>query len=154
VIVHRDIAVLVTRAALLQQVGGVGHGLLPAGHDDLELPGADELVGQGDGVNPRQAHLVDGQSRHGHRDAGLDGSLAGGDLAGAGRQHLAHDHVVHLVASHTGPLQRPLDGQATEFHSGEVLQGAKHATQGGARSGNDHRYGTFAHVSASNSKED
>ena len=60
-------------------------------------PGLDHLVGQVDGVEARQAHLVDGGGGHGHRDAGVDGGLAGGDLAGAGLEHLAHEDVVDLL---------------------------------------------------------
>ena len=36
-----------------QQVRGVGHGLLAAGDHDVELAGADQLVGQRDGVEAR-----------------------------------------------------------------------------------------------------
>jgi hypothetical protein len=58
---HRDVAVLEALARLRQQVRGVGHRLHAAGDDDVELAGADELVGQRDRVDARQADLVDGQ---------------------------------------------------------------------------------------------
>ena len=80
----------------------VGHRLHAAGDDDVELAGADQLVGQRDRVEAGQADLVDRQRRHGHRDAALDRGLAGGDLPGAGLQHLAHDHVVDRVARDAG----------------------------------------------------
>ncbi len=63
-----------------QEVGGLGHGLHAAGHHDLGVAGADHLVGQVDGVEAREAHLVDGVGRYRHRDAGLGRGLAGRDL--------------------------------------------------------------------------
>ena len=59
---------------------------------------------------------------HGHRDAGLDRGLPGGDLAGAGLEHLAHDHVLDLVAGDAGALQGRLDGDAAELGAGEALR--------------------------------
>ena len=90
-----------------QQVGGLGHRLHAAGHHDVGLAGVDHQVGQVDGVEAGQADLVDRGGRHGHRDAGLDGRLAGGDLAGAGLDDLAHEHVVDLV----GRRRRPAPGR-------------------------------------------
>ena len=58
-----DVAVLEALAGLRQQVRGVGHRLHAAGDDDVDLAGADQLVGQGDGVEAREAHLVDGDRR-------------------------------------------------------------------------------------------
>ena len=97
------VAELHALAGLRQEVRGLGHRLHAAGDDDVELAGPDQLVGQRDRVDAGQAHLVDGQRRHGHRDAALDGRLAGRDLAGAGLQHLAHDHVLDLVRAPPRP---------------------------------------------------
>jgi hypothetical protein len=44
--------------------------------------GTGPLVGQRDSVQPGQAHLVDRQLRHAHRDTTFDRRLPGGDLAG------------------------------------------------------------------------
>jgi hypothetical protein len=44
--------------------------------------GSGALVGQRDSVQPGQAHLVDRQRRHAHRDTILDRRLPGGVLAG------------------------------------------------------------------------
>ena len=122
---------------LRQQVRRVGHRLLPAGHDDVELAGADQLVGQRDGVDAREADLVDRQRRDGHRDAGLGGRLARGDLPGAGGEDLAHDHVVDLVTADPGPLQGALDRHAAEVGPGEVLEGAQQAAHRRTCSGDD-----------------
>jgi len=51
--------------------------------DDLELAGADELVCHRDGGDAGQAHLVDGDRGHCHRDACLDRRLPGRDLPGS-----------------------------------------------------------------------
>src|SRR6476620_11297928 len=137
VVAHAHVAVLEPLAALLEQVRGVGHGLLPTGHDDLELAGADELVGQGDRVEAGQADLVDGQRRDAHRDARLGGRLAGRDLAGARLQHLAHDHVVDLVAADAGLVQGALDRDTAEVGTREALQRTEQAAHRGPRTGDD-----------------
>ena len=54
------------------------------------------------------------------RDAGVDGGLAGGDLAGAGLEHLAHEDVVDLLGREAGPLERALDGEAAQVGGGEA----------------------------------
>ena len=74
-------------------------------------PALDHLVGQVDRVEPGQAHLVDRRGGHGHRDAAVDRGLAGGDLAGAGLEHLAHEHVVadsRATASAAAAIMRSL----------------------------------------------
>ena len=43
-----------------QQVGRVGHGLHAAGDHDVGVAGVDQQVGQVDGVEAGEAHLVDG----------------------------------------------------------------------------------------------
>ena len=85
------VAVAEAAAGAVGEVRRVGHRLHAAGDDDVGLAGGDHLVGEVDGVEPGQAHLVDVDRRHAHRDAGLDGGLAARHLALAGHQHLAHD---------------------------------------------------------------
>ncbi|MDQ0695753.1 hypothetical protein QF048_002195 [Streptomyces sp. W4I9-2] len=135
---HLDRAVLVALAGLGEQVRGVGHGLLATGDHHVELPGADELVGQRDGVEPGQAHLVDGERGDVHRDAGLDRGLPGGHLARTGREHLAHDHVLDLVTADAGPVQGGLDGEASEVGAGEALEGAEETAHGRPGARDDH----------------
>ncbi len=135
------VAVLEALARLRQQVRRLGHRLHATRDDDLVLAGADQLVGQGDGVDARQAHLVDRDGRDGHRDAALDGRLACGDLAGAGLDDLAHDHVVDLVAGDAGPVERASDGHAAQVCGRLVLQPAEQASDGGAGPGDDHGSG-------------
>ena len=114
-----------------QQVGRLCHGLHAAGHDDLGVTGADHLVGQVDGVEAREADLVDGVGRDRHRDAALHRGLAGRDLALAGQDHLAHEHVVDLVGRHAGPPQRLGDGEAAQVHGREPRQRARQLPDGG-----------------------
>ncbi len=102
VIHQRGVAVLEASTALGQQMRGLAHRFLAAGHHHLELPGADQLIGQRDGIDPGQAHLVDGQRRHIPADPGADGGLARGHLPGTGGQHLTHDHVVDQRAPGPG----------------------------------------------------
>ena len=83
---QRHVAEAVAGAGAGQQVGGLGHRLHAAGHHDLGVAGLDHLVGQVDGVEPREADLVDGRRRHGHRDPGLHRRLAGRDLARPARR--------------------------------------------------------------------
>ena len=121
-----------------EEVGRLGHGLHAAGHHDVGLAGLDHLVGQVDGVDAREAHLVDGAGGHGHRDAAVDGRLAGGDLAGAGLEHLAHEDVVDLLTGEAGPLEGGLDGEATELGGGEPRQRPGQLADRRASAGQDH----------------
>ena len=70
-----DRAVLVPGAKPRQQVRGARHRFHPAGHHDVELARPDELGGERDGVQAGQAHLVEGDRGHGHREAGRDRRL-------------------------------------------------------------------------------
>ena len=131
------VAVLRAGARVGQQVRRLGHRLHAAGDDDLELAGADQLVGQRDRVEAGQADLVQRERGHRHRDAAGDRGRAGRVLAGAGLDDLAHDHVVDLVAGDAGPLQGGLDGDAAEVGGGEVLQRAEQPAHRGAGAADD-----------------
>src|SRR5882757_6602218 len=138
VVQRGHLAELVAFPRLRQQVRSLSHRLLPARDDDVELARTDQLVGQGDGVDSGQAHLVDRQSRDAHRDSAGHGSLPRRDLPGAGGQDLAHDHVLHLIWAHASAFQGSLDRHSSELRSREVLQRAEHPAHRGARTGNDH----------------
>ena len=122
---HLGVAQAGAEARLRDEIRGLGHRLHAAGHDDLDLAGADELVGQGDRIEAGQAHLIDGDGRHLLRDATLDGRLTGGDLAGACLQDLAHDHVVDFFALHARPFEGRADGVSSEGYSGHVFECAR-----------------------------
>ena len=89
-----------------QQVGRLAHRLHAAGDRESEVAGADRLVGEPDRAHARGADLVDRLRGDLARDPGLDLRLARGDLALAGLQHLAVDHLLDLVGLDLGALER------------------------------------------------
>ena len=72
------------------------------------------------------------------RDAGLDLGLARGDLALAGLQDLAEDHLLDLVGLDLGALQRGGDRLAAEVGGVERGQRPAHLAEGGAGGAEDH----------------
>ena len=97
-----------------QQVGGLAHRLHAAGDADLEVAGADRLVGEPDRAHARGADLVDRLRGDLLRDPGLDLGLARGDLALAGLQHLAEDDLLDLVGRRPRRARARLDRGAAE----------------------------------------
>ena len=91
------VAVAVPGSGLGKEVRRLRHRLHATGNDDLGVTCLDHLVRQVDGVEAGEAHLVDRCGRNGHRDAGVHCGLPGGDLSGAGLQHLTHEDVVDLL---------------------------------------------------------
>ena len=116
----------------------MGHRLHAAGHDDVGLAGLDHEVGEIDRVEARQAHLVDRGGGHVHADAGVGRGLAGGDLALAGEEHLAHEDVLDPVGRDAGPLERGLDGDATEVHGSQRCQRTRQLADRGTGTSDDH----------------
>src|SRR6266508_6251047 len=110
-----------------------------AGHHDLDLPGSDQLVGEGDGGQGGWAHLVDGDGRDLFGDTGGHGGLPGGDLTGPGLDHVAHDHVVDPFGSHTRSLQSLADGGGAEVGRGDAGQRSPKLTDGRPGTRDDHR---------------
>ena len=139
-----DVAVLVALARLGHQVRRVGHRLHAAGDDDVALTGTNQLVGERDGVDARQADLVDGDRRYVHRDAALDCRLASRALTGPGLEHLAHDHVVDSRRIDTRLGERGFDGDTAQIGGGLVLQAPEQAPDRGAGPGHDDTRGSDA----------
>jgi hypothetical protein len=122
-----------------QQVRALRHRLHPTGDDHVELPEADQLICHGDRVEPGQADLVHRQGGHAHSDPALDRGLTGRDLARAGLDHVAHDHVVDLVAADPGALQGRRDRERAEVHRREVLERARQLSDRGTGTPDDDR---------------
>ena len=108
------VADAVTGASAGQEVGGVGHGLHAARNDDVGFAGADHEIRQVDGLEPREAHLVDRRGVNRHRHAALHCGLARGDLALSRENDLTHEYRVDRRGVHSGLLQHAADGGATQ----------------------------------------
>ena len=67
------------------------------------------------------------------------GGLASRYLAGAGQEHLAHDHVVDLVRPSGRSLECGPDGEGAQLGGGEGPQRARQLPDRGAGPGNDDR---------------
>ena len=102
-------------------------------------PAADQLVGQRDRMQPRQAHLVDRDGGHVHRHAAGDRRLPRGDLAAARLQHLTHDHVVDLLGREAGPLDRAANRDPAELRRRNRRQTTVESTHRGACPGHENR---------------
>ena len=132
-----------TLASFRHAVGGVRHRLHAPGDHRLDLACPDELIGEGDGVEARQADLVDGDGGDAHAQATLDGGLPCRDLALAGLQDVAHDHVVDRGRVQRRAPQCLDDGSASEIDGGQAGEGAEKLADGGPCPGDDDR---FAHA--------
>jgi hypothetical protein len=139
VVEHGDVAILVARTAVHQQVWRLGHRLLATGDDDVELTGPNQLIREGDCINAGQTHLVDRQRGHVPADPGAYRRLAGGHLANARGQHLAHDHVLDERRRDLGLLERPGDRNSAKVTAREVLQRTHKLAYGSTCSSNNHR---------------
>ena len=76
-----------------------------------------------------------------HRDAGLRRGLARGDLALAGLEHVAHEHVVDLLGADAGALERGLDREPAEVGGAEAGERAGELADRRAGRSDDHRTG-------------
>ena len=128
-------------AGLLEQVRRVRHRLHTATDADLEVAGADRRVEQPGRADSRGADLVDRLRGDLLRDPGLDLRLARGDLALAGLDHLAHDHVLDLLGRDLGALERGLDRGAAELGRVEARKTAAELADRRAGGGQDHGLG-------------
>jgi hypothetical protein len=75
----------------------------------------DRLRSEHHRLEARAAHHVDRHRWHGVGNAGLDERLARGILAARGRQHLAQDHLGHLIGSDAVLREQRLDDGGAEL---------------------------------------
>ncbi len=93
----------------------MGHRLHPSGDANLDIARANRLVEDHGGAHTRGAHLVDGLRGDLLGDAGLDLSLARGDLTLPGLQHLTHHDVLDLSGLDARALEGSLDRDRAEL---------------------------------------
>ena len=114
------VADAIAAACLGQQVRRVRHQLHAAGDDDIGAACGNEIVRQHGGLHARAAHLVDGGGAGRIGQAGAAHGLAGGGLALAGLQHVAHQHLVDAVCGDAGPLHGGLMAWAPRAWAGSA----------------------------------
>ena len=102
-------------------------------------PGADELIGERDGIEAGQTYLIDGDRGHLLRNARLDRRLARGDLARAGLQDLTHDHVIHVAGLDAGPFHGSSDRMGAEGNRRQIFESSPKLAERCARARYDHR---------------
>src|SRR6476659_89769 len=153
VVDSRDVAVLVAGATVHQQVRRLCHRLLAARDHDVELARPDQLIGQRDGVDAGQAHLVDRQRGHVPADARGDRGLPCGHLPGPGGEYLPHDHVFDETSRSfnvwEGLFQRSRDRDRAQVTAREVLQRTHEFADRGAGASNNYRCSQFSASRAS-----
>jgi hypothetical protein len=91
VVAYSHVAVFESGTALLKHVRCTSHRVLTARDHDVELSGADQLIGQCNRVQTGHPYFVYRQGRHAHWDPGGNGGLSGGDLAGTRGEDLPVD---------------------------------------------------------------
>ena len=90
-------------------------------------------------LRPERQTLLTVVAGTGHRDAALDGRLAGGDLALAGLEDLAHEHVVDLVGATPARSRAAAMAKPAEVHGAERRKGPGELADRRAGSGDDDR---------------
>jgi hypothetical protein len=127
-----------TGACARHHIVGQAHVFLAAGNDHLGVAATNRLRTQMQGFQARAANLVQGQRRHGERQAGLDRRLTRRVLASAGGQHLAHDHFINLRTVQTGLFQQLADHRRAQINGGHAGQRTLETADRGTRGGNNY----------------
>ena len=112
-------------------VGGGGHVLGAAGHDDVGVAGQNGTGALNDGLHAGAAHHAHSVGGDADGDAGLQRALAGHVLAQTGGEDAAEHDLVHLLRLHAGAAQRLLDHGGAHLGGGGVLQASAKGTDGG-----------------------
>ena len=121
-----------------QQVRAVAHRLHAAGDGDVDVAGADALVGEHHGLEARAAHLVDGQRGDVVGEPAAERRLPRRVLSEARADDVAHDALVddrRVDARRGGRLRRTTS--APSCGRGEVLQRAEELAGGRANGADD-----------------
>ena len=127
--------------AQMRDVGGEGHGFLPARHDDGGVAIGDLLHAQRHSAQARAAELVEAPGGLFLRNSGLHGGLTGRVLALAGGEDLAEDHLVHLAGIDARALKGGLDGHGAQIMGGHGAEDAAEGSHRRARGAYNHDIG-------------
>ena len=112
----RPVAKAIAEAGLGQEIRRAVHALHAAGDDHVGVTGPDLGGAEHDRLEARAADLVDRRRARRHRQPAEEGRLAGGRLAGAGLDDLAHEDLVDRgPVRQAAALDRRPDGDPTEL---------------------------------------
>ena len=125
----------------MDAVRRLAHALLAAGHDDVAVAGADRLIAERHGAQPRAAQLVDPVGGALERDAGRHRRLPRRVLPLAGRQDLAHDDFRDLFRIDRGAAQRLGDRDLAELVRRQAGEPAVEGSDRGAGGAGDDNVG-------------
>src|SRR5206468_2259023 len=106
-------------------VRGVGHRFHTARHDALLVARPDRLGGEHHGLEPRPAHLVDGERGDRPREAGVDRRLPARRLAHAALEHVPHDHFLDRAVLDPGAPHGLPDHERAEPGRGQRREPAE-----------------------------
>ena len=112
-------------------VGGSGHVLGAAGHDDVGVAAQNGAGTFNDGLHTGTADHGNSVGGHFLRNTGLDGDLAGHILAKTCGEHAAEHDLIDRLRLHTGAAERLFDNDCTHLGSGDILQAAAERTNSG-----------------------
>ena len=86
------------------------------------------------GLQPRAAEAIDGERRHPDGAAGPESHVARQvDVGSRSLDHVAHDHVVHLIGTDRAPLECPAGGKDAQLDSVDLLEGPTEIAERRAR---------------------
>ncbi len=134
---HALVADSVTGTGAGQKIRRIGHRLHAARNDDVGFARAHHEVGQVNGLQTRQADLVDGRCVDAERNARLLGRLTRRDLALSRLDDLTHQHSVDARWINAGHVEHALDGDAAELLGAQSRERPRKLSDGGATTRDD-----------------
>ncbi len=130
VVKHLAVPHAVAAPGLVQQIGRVGHAFHAARHDQIDATGAQRIVGEDRRLHTRAAHLVQRGAGGRLAQPGTERRLACRRLAEAGRQHTAHQHLLHLIGRYAAAFDRCANRGGAQLRRAEAFQVALETAHG------------------------